>query len=388
MKQCPKCGKNFDSAFCPDCGTPMEEAPPIAPTETPLPAAGPDHAETPAPGEEGVDLFKVVPGWIWATAAIVILVVILFARGAGSRPDGKQNVSSRPAYTDAQLDTMFSGASPFLPALHQTDPTHYADKPVYITGKVVDIESIDYNYYMATIATKRTTAQPDEYTTDFVHVLYPFTIPGASFYEDDIITAYGYVTDQWANSHHYPVIDTYRADMVCDASDSSSAPTSSAAPAVKKYPAGMYKVGTDIPAGLYVLTADDGSAYYEVCSDSSGTFDSILHNENFNGRCYLELTAGQYVSLKWCTAISFDDAKPLTPTSGTLSGDWLKVGFDIAPGEYRLTATSDKGYCAVYSRAVADFDHIVVNGNFSGSRYITVKSGQYLQLSRCVLTMK
>ncbi len=259
---CPNCGKSADSAFCPDCGTPLQAAH-SAPSTSP--------ASEPS-GEDGVNLFQIIPGWIWATAAILILVVVLFARGVG--PSGGGSGTSTG-----------SSGSPTRPP--------------------------------------------------------------------------------------------------------SSSSASSTIPSVKKYPAGMYKVGTDIPAGLYVLTAGTSySGYYKVTSDSSGSFDSILYNENFNGRCYLELKNGQYVELTRCTAISFDDAEPLSPTGGTLSGDWLKVGFDIAPGEYKITAVSGTGYCAVYSHATTDFANIVTNDNFTGSKYITVKAGQYLQLSRCELTVQ
>ena len=274
------------------------------------------------------------------------------------------------------------------------NPTHYKGKPVYITGKVVEMGNIDSTYFTATIATTGTTDQPDAYVSEPVHVLFPFTIPGAIFRMGDVITAYGYVTDTQIGTSDVPVIDTSRIIKVSSAPTSSSAPvtsapTSSDAPVVQEYAAGMYKVGTDIPAGLYVLTAETlFSAYFEVSSDSSGSFDSLLYNENFNGRCYLELKAGQYVELDRCTAIAFDDAEPLTPSDGTISGDWLKVGFDIAPGEYKITAVSGTGYCAVYSSAVLDFDNLVTNDNFSGSKYITVKAGQYLQLSRCELTVR
>ena len=253
---CPKCKKSTDSAFCPDCGTPLQQASP------PVSSAPAD--------EDGVNLFQIIPGWIWGIAVILILVVVLFARGVGSSGGGSGTSTG-------------SSGSPTRP-------------------------------------------------------------PSSS--------------------------------------------TSSTIPSVKKYPAGMYKVGTDIPAGLYVLTAGTSySGYYEVTSDSSGSFDSILYNENFNGRCYLELKNGQYVELTRCTAIAFDDAEPLSPMSGTLSGDWLKVGFDIAPGEYKITATSGNGYFAVYSCAASDFAHIVTNDNFTGSKYITVKAGQYLQLTRCALAV-
>lgn len=371
MKQCPKCRKAFDSAFCPDCGAPMEELPESLP-------------RSPAPKPAGVSLFQLVPGWVWATAAIVVLLVVLFARSAGTGGDGgpssqPPDSSSRPSYTSAELDALFADAAPFLPALYEQNPDHYQGQAVYATGKVVHIRKYAGAYYLASIATQATPESPDEYTTGLIYALYPYTAPGADFYAGDVVTVHGYAAGSLADAPEYPAIDTYRIIMAEDAPSS---------PAVTTYRAGMYKVGVDIPAGLYVLTAQpDASGYYAVTSDSTGSFDSILFNENYHGRCYVELEAGQYVQLSRCTAVAFDDAEPLSPVGGTLSGEWLKVGFDIEPGEYKLTATADSAYCAVHSRAESGLGAIVTNGNFSGSRYITVSAGQYLQISRCTLTL-
>lgn len=70
------------------------------------------------------------------------------------------------------------------------------------------------------------------------------------------------------------------------------------------YPEGMYLVGKDIPAGEYQLTPNDPdrSSYYEVTSDSSGTLDSIIVNDNFDFQVYLTVSDGQYLTIKRATA--------------------------------------------------------------------------------------
>lgn len=62
---------------------------------------------------------------------------------------------------------------------------------------------------------------------------------------------------------------------------------------------GMYRVGIDIPAGEYKVTHTDGhSAYIEVNSDSSGTFWSIVANENVETWSYITVEEGQYFTVK------------------------------------------------------------------------------------------
>ena len=56
------------------------------------------------------------------------------------------------------------------------------------------------------------------------------------------------------------------------------------------------------------------------------------------------------------------------------------VGRDIAPGEYRLKATEDYAYYAVYTDASHSFDHLVSNDSFENKTYVTLEEGQYIEL--------
>lgn len=67
------------------------------------------------------------------------------------------------------------------------------------------------------------------------------------------------------------------------------------------YPEGTYLVGVDIPAGEYKISLTDdnvsGYGYYEVCSDSTGTIDSIITNDNIENDVYQTVEDGQYLTL-------------------------------------------------------------------------------------------
>ena len=66
------------------------------------------------------------------------------------------------------------------------------------------------------------------------------------------------------------------------------------------YVEGMYKVGVDIPAGEYNVISDndDMMAYIEVSKDSTGSMESIVTNDNFEGNKYITVEEGQYLTLQ------------------------------------------------------------------------------------------
>ena len=60
-----------------------------------------------------------------------------------------------------------------------------------------------------------------------------------------------------------------------------------------------------------------------------------------------------------------------------------RVGSDFIAGEYVLISTSDfSGYFAISSDA--NGDSIIANDLFEVNSIVTVKSGEYLKLSRCI----
>lgn len=151
-------------------------------------------------------------------------------------------------------------------------------------------------------------------------------------------------------------------------------------PAIKTYKSGMYKVGVDMPAGEYVLVGNS-LAYFQIAKDSTGQLESIIANDNFSNRSIITVKDGQYVTLTRCTAYAFKDAPKVNLESGFLPQGMYKVGVDLPAGEYKVIADG-MGYMEVSSNSNHDLNAIVSNDNFQGEKYITVKDGQYLKLTR------
>lgn len=151
----------------------------------------------------------------------------------------------------------------------------------------------------------------------------------------------------------------------------------------KVYSANTYIVGKDLPAGEYFLDAGGKHCYYEVTRDSSGDFESIIDNGNTESTVYITLEKGQYFSFSRGTIIPSEDREKNIQEQ--VDEGMYKVGVDIAAGEYKLTAQADSAYVAVYknTKASSGIRAIRTNDNFSGSKYQTVKKGEYLLLNRC-----
>lgn len=65
------------------------------------------------------------------------------------------------------------------------------------------------------------------------------------------------------------------------------------------YKDGTFIVGKDIPAGEYKVTVNSsmGMGYIEVASNSRGTLDSIVTNDNLMEDSYITVQDGQYLKL-------------------------------------------------------------------------------------------
>ena len=190
-----------------------------------------------------------------------------------------------------------------------------------------------------------------------------------------------------------PLEDVMATLRIAEGADtvSSSSSNSGSAAVQDAYGEGMYKIGTDIPAGEYVLLpASEYSAYYEVNSSSSGELDDIIDNDNFDGRRYLTVEDGPYLSIERCMMVPLDKAPAVDTSSGVVPEGMYRVGVDIPAGEYRLHGTTDfDGYYEVRSSSLATegFDSIITNENFSGDVYVTVQEGQYLVVNRAELQL-
>ena len=163
--------------------------------------------------------------------------------------------------------------------------------------------------------------------------------------------------------------------------NTSPEPEDVSAEETKTYPAGMYKIGSDIPAGMYYLQAEGTTkAYFCISADSSG--NSILENDNFGSHYFLEIEDGDYLELTRCVAIPIEEAE-IEFDQNNLTEGMYRVGIDIPDGEYKLTQTSNlAAYVCVYEGCSKNRD-IITNDNFENQKYITVKDGNYLLITRC-----
>lgn len=146
---------------------------------------------------------------------------------------------------------------------------------------------------------------------------------------------------------------------------------------------GMYKVGTDMQAGEYIIV---GSGYLQISSDSSGSFESIVENDNYTNRTIILINNGQYVKFSG-RAYTPAEAPKVDASSGMLPAGKYKVGVDLPAGEYKLTP-SGSGYYGLSTSASESMDVLVSNDNFDTDIYLTVQDGQYLKLSRASIKLR
>ena len=191
-----------------------------------------------------------------------------------------------------------------------------------------------------------------------------------------------------------PLVDVLATLQIAEGAGSAnfSASSNGGSAAIQdSYGEGMYKIGADLPAGEYVLLpASEFSAYYEVNSSSTGEPEDIIDNDNFDGRRYLTVEDGQYLTIQRCTMVPLDKAPKVDISSGVVPEGMYRVGVDIPAGEYKLhNNTEYDGYYEVRSSSLASegFDSIITNENFSGDVYVTVQEGQYLVVNRAELQL-
>lgn len=159
---------------------------------------------------------------------------------------------------------------------------------------------------------------------------------------------------------------------------------------VKTYPAGMYKVGTDIPSGEYVLIPTGSNmAYFEVTNSNDGKTESIVSNDNFNGREIVTISDGQYINVSHATIYKIDEAPAINKSAKEFLPGMYRIGIDIPAGEYTVAPTdSIDGYYEIDSDSSHSFNAILGNGTVNHKQYLNLESGQYIKLSRAKLIVK
>ncbi len=140
---------------------------------------------------------------------------------------------------------------------------------------------------------------------------------------------------------------------------------------------GTYKIGTDIPAGEYLVL---GAGYGELRNS-----DNIITNDLYLSSWYITAGDGEYLEFTDGRAYTIDKAPAIDKSSGILANGMFKVGRDLPAGEYRISGNSSFSYYEV------DTDNrgteIVDNDIFTGTAYVTVKDGEYLELVDCSISL-
>lgn len=150
--------------------------------------------------------------------------------------------------------------------------------------------------------------------------------------------------------------------------------------------AGMYKVGKDLPVGEYLILSDSlMPAYFQLSKDSSGTLDSIITNDNFEGSRYLSVKDGQYLDITGAKFVAITEAPIQEPKDGVYSPGMYKVGRDIKAGEYKVVPDGSMAYLEVSKDSSGSLNSIISNDNFDTEKYIAIAEGQYIKIVGCKL---
>ena len=155
---------------------------------------------------------------------------------------------------------------------------------------------------------------------------------------------------------------------------------------------GSYIAG-DIPVGEYAfIRLGDGGQYY--CEkDMAG---NIVDNENFDSFGYVKVhgvgnltTHGVLGSVKAFEKIGVASAKELEEKINSIEnynqGGYYKVGVDILAGTYVIESIGENGYYSKNTGPIGD-SKIIDNDNFDGKVSVNLSNGQYIDVSRAIIT--
>lgn len=152
--------------------------------------------------------------------------------------------------------------------------------------------------------------------------------------------------------------------------------------------AGTYKAGVDIPTGEYLLIGD---GYLEVALSKGASVLSgdFLYNENFNGRRYISLNSGEYLTFSRSKLYTIAKSPAIKANEdGSYSPGQYKCDKDLQPGEYVIVSNSDLS-CYVDLLASPNAQPLssafLFNENFSYRHYIKIEKGQYVSFTKGAL---
>ena len=153
---------------------------------------------------------------------------------------------------------------------------------------------------------------------------------------------------------------------------------------VVKYRNGTYLVGNDIEAGLYRVVVTDtlmGMGYVERSKGVSMEFSDILANIILTGDGYVEIKETD-VAVKLTGVeifpINLEDLVP--DIKSEVSDGIFLVGYDIAPGTYKVEVTDtimEMGYVERTRNVAMDFSDIIANEIFQGQGYVEIRDSDF-----------
>lgn len=149
---------------------------------------------------------------------------------------------------------------------------------------------------------------------------------------------------------------------------------------------GTYLVGKDFNAGVYRSTGNK-SCYWERAKNASGSFDSIITNDNGGGQriVYVRPTDKAFKSSRCNTWKRVYDSVLKSKSKRTSlpgEGTYL-VGSDFVPGTYRSTGNKSC-YWERSRSADGSSDSIIANENGAGQLVVTISPADAVfSSSRC-----
>jgi hypothetical protein len=148
---------------------------------------------------------------------------------------------------------------------------------------------------------------------------------------------------------------------------------------------GSYRIGKDIPSGEYRVKPNSATskAYYAVYESPAKS--EILINDSFHGQSYFDVQDGEFLQISGASFSARDDSK-ITIQNHVGEGTYI-VGVDIPAGEYTLAQTSGTKAYAVNYDSMSKNRSIITNDSFTGTSYMTVSNGSYLQLDDCTASL-
>jgi len=150
------------------------------------------------------------------------------------------------------------------------------------------------------------------------------------------------------------------------------------------YNSGHYKVGTDIPSGEYVLITKEGSTSANFIISKDSNSKSSIGSDYFNFMSIVTVNDGEYFNFSGCGAVpinEFDEGYIMPSDQADVT---LRVGVDIAPGEYKvITADKKQDHYYIFKDSRHILSEIVSQNFFENSAYVTLKEGQYIVLDGC-----